>query len=192
MKGTGMLSIIKKGKQSTVLIDRSPEMESLEMSLKKLIGNYKNATDMTNKIPKVPEEPKQFVPGPAIRPSGPLLRWLDETVGMRVRLPVIVRWPLPHHYGFGAFIGTVKRVDDETIYLNLIDLRMGFSPFDHMHQRCSKSETACAVWLEGYWDGGRAASLPGAFGFRVVEVHELIEATTDEMEVHAQSESPSP
>lgn len=37
--GSGMLLIIKKGKQSTVLIGKSPEMESLEMSLKKLIGN---------------------------------------------------------------------------------------------------------------------------------------------------------
>ena len=153
---------------------------------------------MTGPGPKTPEQPKQFTPGPTISPSGPLLRWLIDTVPsvsgprVRVRLPVIVRFSQSSIGIAEAFIGTVNRVDTETMFLRLDDSAMGVSLFERVRERCSKSETACAVWLEGYWDGGRSASLPGAFGFTVVEVHELIEATTDEMEVHAQIESPSP
>ncbi|MBC7863470.1 MAG: hypothetical protein IAF38_10875 [Bacteroidia bacterium] len=38
MMGTGLLSITKKGKETIVLIAKSPEMENLEKSLKKLLG----------------------------------------------------------------------------------------------------------------------------------------------------------
>ena len=59
-------------------------------------------TTLTSTSPKTPEQPKQFMPGPTIRPSGPLLRWLNNTVPsvsgprVRVRLPVIIRFYQPH------------------------------------------------------------------------------------------------
>jgi|CXWL01.1.fsa_nt_gi hypothetical protein len=168
---------------------------------------------MTGPGPKIPEQPKQFVPGPAIRPTAPLLRWLNETVPTaagpptRVRLPVIVRFAQPHqpHIGIAeAFIGTVDRVDTETIFLELDDSAMGVSLFERVSERCSKSETACAVWLDGYWvsriptdrhrEGmeARAAVRPEHWSFKVIRFHELLDGTTGEEAVHAQSESPSP
>jgi len=118
---------------------------------------------MTNQILKTPEEPKQFVPGPAIRPTGPLLRWLNETVPpasgppTRVRLPVIIPWSQDDLSIEEAFIGTGGRVDAETMFLRLDDSMMGISLLERVHERCSKPGTVCAVWLEGYW-GSR---LPG-------------------------------
>ena len=159
-------------------------------------------TTLTSTSPKTPEQPKQFMPGPTIRPSGPLLRWLNNTVPsvsgprVRVRLPVIIRFYQPHqpHIGIAeAFIGTVDKVDSETVLLRLNDTPMGVSLFDRVRERCSKSETACAVWLEGYWtDFVGSAGLPQHFSFTVIRLHEFIEGTTGEEAVHAQSESPSP
>lgn len=153
------------------------------------------------------------MPGPAIRPIGPLLRWLNETVPSasgprtRVRLPVIIRFYQPHqpHIGIAeAFIGTVDRVDAKTVFLRLDDSAIGVSLFERVSERCSKSETACAAWLDGYWDSripadphregmeARAAARPEHWSFKVIRFHELFEGTTGEEEVRAQSESPSP
>lgn len=119
-----------------------------------------------------------------------------------MRLPVIVRFAQP--FGIAeAFIGTVDRIDAETMFLRLNDSAMGVSLDERVRERCSKSETACAVWLEGYWgsripaDPHREGMEAGAasaehWSFGVVRLHELIEGTTDEVEVHAQIKSPSP
>lgn len=172
--------------------------------------SHGRATTMTGPGPKTPEEPKHFVPGPAIRPTGPLLDWLKETVPStpgprpRVRLPVTIRLSQDRRIAY-AFIGTLDSLN-ATIFLKLDDSRMGTALLDYVREQCSKSEPACAVWLDGYWDSliplptglfhegmdVRQTARSEYWSFGVVRLHELIEGTTDEEAVHAQIESPSP
>ena len=98
----------------------------------------------------------------------------------------------------------MDKVDSETVLLRLNDTPMGVSLFDRVRERCSKSETACAVWLDGYWESrrptdrhregmeARAAARPEHWSFKVIRFHELLDGTTGEDAVHAQIESPSP
>lgn len=105
--------------------------------------------------PKQPYPPSVTEEGPAIRPSGPLLEWLDrESAGpgerRRFRLPVVVRYNA--RLGFtAAFVGVADDPGAEPITLRLDDSAMGRSLIDILEPHCPPDGNGCAFWLEGYW-----------------------------------------
>ena len=71
------------------------------------------------------ERPRRFVEGPPVRPSVGLLEWL-ESVGPRVRLPVVIRLREGPLGIPDAFVGgRVADFDDEAISLSLDDRALG-------------------------------------------------------------------
>lgn len=131
--------------------------------------------------------------GPATRPSGPLLSWLNENARTaagkkrRFRLPVAVTFEDEHRLAVGtAHIGAAG---PDAVALALDDTGLSVALLDTLQQRCPKGEPGCTVWLEGYWGELMDAPMP-EFGapskdgakrwpFAVLKVHERVASGAD-------------
>lgn len=172
-----------------------------------------NEAQKTMTTPMKPAQSARFVAGPAIRPSGPLLDWLNDKVAAapgprkRVRLPVVVRFEDQYRLAIGeAFIGAAPgAAGDDAIFLSLDDTGMSVALLDILRDRCPKSADACAVWLEGHWGPlvdvpMPDLDLPGEpeddrkrWPFAVLQVHDLIDAKAGGDETpRALVEAPAP
>jgi hypothetical protein len=96
-----------------------------------------------------------FVPGPALSPSGPLLEWLkSQGREKRIRIPVVITFANPGRFSIGsAFIGTTPgAAPADAIQLKLDGSSLGVSLVDRVRQKCAdKKQMSCALWLDGIW-----------------------------------------
>jgi hypothetical protein len=133
-----------------------------------------------------PSQPVNWVEGPAIEPTGPLLAWLDQNArsaaGKRqlFRLPITVRFQDQYRLGIGAaFIGTADQPG--AVQLKLDDTGMGVSLLSTLRNLCPKDQDRCVLWLAGYW--GKLLDVPdplappgGKKVFAVLRVGEIVDA----------------
>jgi hypothetical protein len=130
-------------------------------------------------IPMKPSTPVQMVKGPRLEPAADLVRWLEANSqkpdGKRRRflLPVTVRFADEYRLAFGSVtIGSVSVVLDDTA--------MEVPLLQSISDRCPKGQSACSLWLEGYWgplvDAPSMPSFdpPGTKHFAVLRVQQTI------------------
>lgn len=134
----------------------------------------------------------KMMDGPVIWPSAPLLEWLNRNARLAsgqyrlFRLPVVVYFEDEYRLELGdAFIGaSEKNLGSDAIALSLDTGAMGISLWSLLNERCPKTSTACAVWLDGYWGSSiefnrsDTHKIDQKWPFTVVCLHRLIDART--------------
>lgn len=126
-----------------------------------------------------------FVPGPALTPSAPLLAWLQEQGrDKRLRLPVVITFANAGRFSIGsAHVGVAPgEAPGDAINLKLDGSGLSIALVDQVRTRCSdKKQMSCALWLEGVWgpriEGNPLGSAPDGdrHTFGVIEVGDVVD-----------------
>ena len=141
---------------------------------------------------KTPQPPTDFVPGPALTPTGALLTWLEATrspVRRRLRIPVRIRFS-DHRLGLAGAVLAVGEPPKDALRLSLDDSALGISLLERLRHRCPPATPVCAIWLEGAWgpllSGPTGLPAPKAHPFAVRGVGALV-APGDAPRVHVEA-----
>lgn len=102
-----------------------------------------------------PTESGEFVAGPALTPSAPLLAWLQQQGrDKQVRLPVVITFGNPGRFSIGsAHVGVAAGAPPaDAIRLKLDGTTLGVSLVDRVRGKCAdKKQMTCVLWLDGTW-----------------------------------------
>lgn len=145
--------------------------------------------------PMEPEPPTSFVPGSKIKPTKPLVEWLEKEAGARrkVRLPVVIEFEDAHRLAVGrAFVGvTAADAESDPLFLHLDDTTLGISLMDRLRSRFPKDVLSAAFWIEGYWGSPLPSDLlPSRGDRRPFTVRKLGERIGPNEDVRAMIEAP--
>lgn len=96
-----------------------------------------------------------YVPGPALTPSAPLLAWLQQQGREKaVRLPVVITFANAGRFSIGsAHVGVAPgAAPADAINLKLDGSGLSVALVEQVRSRCTdKKQMSCALWLDGIW-----------------------------------------